>query len=59
MPVVAQYSGLVKDLLTINDSIPGLGMEIAVFGMFSNLDVLKEVGIDNAPSQLSGISGGL
>ena len=50
MPVVAQYSGLVKDLLTINDSIPGLGMEVAVFGMFSNLDVLKEVGIDHAPA---------
>lgn len=50
LPVVAKYSGLVKDLLTINDSIPGLGMEVAVFGMFSNLDVLKEVGIDHAPA---------
>ena len=49
MPVVANYSGLVKDLLTINDSIPGLGMEIAVFGMFSNMDVLNEVGIEKAP----------
>ncbi|MFR2855196.1 MAG: extracellular solute-binding protein [Hungatella sp.] len=45
-----KYSGLVKDLLTINDSIPGLGMEVAVFGMFSNLDVLKEAGIDHAPA---------
>ena len=50
MPVVEKYSGLVKDLLTINDSIPGLGMEVAVFGMFSNLDVLKEAGIDHAPA---------
>ena len=33
-----------------NDSIPGLGMEVAVFGMFSNLDVLKEAGIDHAPA---------
>ena len=49
MPVVANYSDLVKDLLTINDSIPGLGMEIAVFGMFSNMDVLNEVGIEKAP----------
>ena len=50
LPVVENYSGLVKDLLTINDSIPGVGMEVAVFGMFSNLDLLKEVGIDHAPT---------
>lgn len=49
MPVVADYSGLVKDLLTINDTIPGLGMEVAVFGMFSNMDLLNEVGIEKAP----------
>ena len=49
MPVVEKYSGLVKDLLTIDGTIPGLGMEIAVFGMFSNMDLLKEVGIEKAP----------
>lgn len=49
MPVVGNYSTLVKDLLTINGEVPGLGMEVAVFGMFSNLDVLKEVGIEKAP----------
>lgn len=49
MPVVSQYSGLVKDLLTINGTIPGLGMEVAVFGLFSNMDLLKEVGIEKAP----------
>lgn len=49
MPVVSDYSTLVKDLLTINGEVPGLGMEVAVFGMFSNLDVLKEAGIEKAP----------
>lgn len=49
MPVVGNYSPLVKDLLTIHDTIPGLGMEVAVFGLFSNMDVLKEVGIEKAP----------
>ena len=49
MPVVSDYSTLVKDLLTINGEVPGLGMEVAVFGMFSNLDVLKEAGIENVP----------
>lgn len=50
MPVVSSYSPLVKDLLTINGTIPGLGMEVAVFGLFTNMDLLKEVGIDKAPS---------
>lgn len=50
MPVVADYSSLVKDLLTINDTIPGLGMEVAVFGMFSNMDLLNEAGIQKAPA---------
>ena len=49
MLVVGNYSPLVKDLLTIHDTIPGLGMEVAVFGLFSNMDVLKEVGIEKAP----------
>lgn len=50
MPVVANYSGLVKDLLTINGTVPGLGMEVAVFGLFSNMDLLNEVGIQKAPA---------
>ena len=50
MPVASSYSPLVKDLLTINNTIPGLGMEVAVFGLFSNLDLLKEEGINKAPS---------
>lgn len=50
LPVVSTYSDLVRDLLTINGKVPGVGMEIAVFGMFSNLDLLKEVGIEHAPT---------
>ncbi len=41
MAVVSNYSDLVKDLMTINNKIPGLAMELAVFGMFTNNDVLK------------------
>ena len=50
MPVVGKYSTLVKDLLTINGSVPGLGMEVAVFGLYTNTDLLKEVGIEKSPS---------
>ncbi len=50
LPVVEKYSPLVKDLLTINDVVPGLGMEVAVFGLYTNTDLLKEVGIEQVPS---------
>lgn len=50
MPVVGKYSTLVKDLLTINGSVPGLGMEVAVFGLYTKTDLLKEVGIEKSPS---------
>ena len=39
---VADYTELVQDLMTIDGQISGLGMEIAVFGMFVNMDLLKE-----------------
>lgn len=41
MAVVGNYSDLVKDLMTIDGKVPGLAMELAVFGMFVNNDVLK------------------
>ena len=50
MPVMENYSALVKDLLTINGTVPGLGMEVAVFGLYSNTELLKEVGIEKNPT---------
>ena len=47
---VADYTELVQDLMTIDGQISGLGMEIAVFGMFVNMDLLKECGIEKAPA---------
>ncbi len=49
MSTVADYTELVQDLMTIDGQISGLGMEIAVFGMFVNMDLLKECGIEKAP----------
>ena len=45
MAVVSNYSDLVKDLMTIDGKVPGLAMELAVFGMYTNNDVLKAHGI--------------
>lgn len=47
---VSNYTDLVQDLMTIDGQISGLGMEIAVFGMFMNMDLLKECGIEKAPA---------
>ena len=41
---------MAQDLMTIDGQISGLGMEIAVFGMFVNMDLLKECGIEKAPA---------
>lgn len=49
LDVIDEYSPMVQDLMTINGSIPGLAMEVAVYGVYSNVDLLNEVGIDEVP----------
>ncbi len=48
---VSNYKTDVLDAITLRDQIPGLTMEVSLFGMFTNQDLLDELGLEVPETQ--------